>query len=279
MKNWPQGIGETNGDSLITQAAFQSSGDVWYVDSVTGNDSNDGRNRVRPLATLAHAISVCAALDTIVCLDGHQETLDATAITKDGLTIVGAGNAGGLPTVKITPGNETGSCLNVQQPGLRIRNIWFKERATSNDKVTITYANAGTDPNGCEIDGCYFECGTKDLGKKIQIGAGANYLRISNTKFVCTATSGDTEPLIAIGFVNSVSPYAMRMLDVTFDGGVDGFSNYWAFDSSNGAGIRAFLFERISLLNGADMKFRTTATADTGILQVGLAQGGSRIDW
>lgn len=276
MPFWAQGIGETSGDALITEGSFQTTGTVWYVHH-TGDNANDGEDRARPVATLAQAVSNAYGGDTIVCLDGHTETLGtAVEVNKEGIMIVGAGTSGGIPTVTFTPNNADGlGAIDASQPGVRLRNLKFKARTADGSSPVVQFNKSGADPAGGEVKDCYFECGEHNTGSVLNIGQGAHYLLIRGTTFICTAAAAATQPIRAIGF-GAYTLYGLRMEDVTFDGGVDGYSGFWAYDSNAGTGQQSFLYERVVALRGADMRMKST---DTGTLQVVTAQGGARVDW
>src|SRR6185436_14827350 len=69
-------------------------GNVFYVHSVSGSDSDSGTSPVAAKATLAAAIALCTANngDVIFVLPGHSETLTAAiTVNKAGISIVGLG--------------------------------------------------------------------------------------------------------------------------------------------------------------------------------------------
>lgn len=274
MPFWPQGVGETSGDSLITQASLDTTGSLWYVHH-TGDDANDGEDRVRPLATTAAAYAAASDGDVIVWLSGHTETISTQIqVNKAGLVFVAAGTSGGRPTVKLTADVSTiTGMFYVTQPRVKFRNVWFTQGTGANSSK-VNFKNAGTDPTGGEISDCYFECGENDAVPNVILDTGASYCRITGTTFVCTAPADGEQPLTAVQIKGG--PSGVYMSDVVFDGGVDGFSQYWALQRTTDGAMTDFLFERISLLRGADIFLFED---DTGILQVGTAQGGARVDW
>ena len=58
-------------------AGARPMGDVIYLDSANGNDGNDGTSRRHPVATLARAVALATAGDTIICTPGGSETITA----------------------------------------------------------------------------------------------------------------------------------------------------------------------------------------------------------
>lgn len=287
-RNWPNGLGESTGDPLVVNAPFYmvgtgaaSVGDVWYVNAATGNNAYDGRAREKPLATIATAIAKSSQYDVIVCLDGHAETINTTLDAGlTGLTIVGAGKSGSKPTVTLTAGAGLGNnpLIQIGQILVSIRNIYFAGGAAVNTGAKIyLHANEGN-PEGSLIKDCYFECGPNDHGYAVRISSAVKYLRIQGSTFVSTATTTAAQPLTAVAVTDNAVVQGMTMEDCVFDGGVAGFSRFYAFDSATaGLGISGVKFERITLLNGADM-FMSDAN-DVGFLNVNATGRGSRVNF
>jgi len=46
---------------------------IWYVNSKTGRDSNDGRSMDTAFSTLAHAIATASAGDTVLLVPGAYD--------------------------------------------------------------------------------------------------------------------------------------------------------------------------------------------------------------
>ena len=135
MSNFLQnGCGESTGDELCTSRPLllPTSNSVWYVNSATGTDavSPAGKNREKPLATLAQAITNAQANDIIVLMDGHAEsTTSFMTLSTAGVKIVGAGSSGGIPTVTFTFG--TGGGISLDGAGNEIRNAKRTSRCGS----------------------------------------------------------------------------------------------------------------------------------------------------
>ncbi|MEY4931756.1 MAG: hypothetical protein RLZZ403_76, partial [Pseudomonadota bacterium] len=102
--SYPNGIGGSTGDSLALAKPLMMSGSVWYVDSATGTDAagSAGKDRSKPLATLATAVSNASDDDIIVFFDGHEETLTSAQTLGKRLSLIGEGSDAGVPTVTFT---------------------------------------------------------------------------------------------------------------------------------------------------------------------------------
>lgn len=99
IRNYPNGLGCSSGPTLITNPNLYTTCRVWYVDSQTGNISNDGQSKDTAWATLEDEVGNLIDTDIVVFLDGHQETPSAE-IDLGIWHLIGEGSSGGLPTVK-----------------------------------------------------------------------------------------------------------------------------------------------------------------------------------
>ena len=266
MRVWPAGIGETTGDALVlsTYLATKTSVEVIFVDSITGNDSFHGLDRLAPKATLGAGITAAGAGGVVVLLSTHDETLTATqTLSSDGLTIVGAGLVAGKPTAKLRMNAAALALFSITGIGVELRNIWFPEnvQANSASKITVGETHA-------RIIGCYFEQGPKDNGAAVDLVAGWQYAEFLNTTFISTATAASDLPPFAVRALASGD--GLWMDGVVFDGGPFGFANNRGYNDTGGpVGLH---MERMSQLRGADIN--TTAN---GWIQTMTATGGARV--
>jgi hypothetical protein len=267
--SFPQGLGELLGDDIVTCAPLLFNGDVWYVDSQTGDDSFDGRDRERPFATLGQAVDDSAAGDLIVCLSGHTETISSTINITDRY-IVGAGRSNGKPTVVFTSNVFYMFTCNAADVGM-IANVWIKSATGVNSRhISID------DTTLYIIRGCYVELGDgATTGSSVSVGVSdsCTLIRIEDTTYVSTATSQDTVPMAAI--LTATAGATMLVLkNVTVDGGDYGWnSTYKAIWVKNTDIINA---ENLVMLNGSDMKVEE---ATDGYINVQSGDGHTRIEW
>lgn len=101
-------IGTIDDQITTLQAASTSglyenigTGDVFYVDSVTGSDSDTGATWALAKATLDAAVALCSAgnNDVIYVASGHTETLAVdVSLDVDGITVIGTGNGINAPS-------------------------------------------------------------------------------------------------------------------------------------------------------------------------------------
>lgn len=269
---YPNGAGDTLGDQLVTCKPLYSSGSIWYVNSNGGVDgaSQAGKNREKPLATLAQALTNSADNDIIELMSGHVETSPGPWTVAKKVIIVGGGSAGGKPTVKLNgSGAGTGVRINITVDNVEIRNIWFPA-ATGALAASISVVIGGL---LSRVKNCYFELGASDTSG-IRYAAAANTGRIVNTTFISVATLVTQQPTDAVEFLGAVND--LELDGVVFNSGTVGFSSPQAFNVAGNQLLR-LKAENVSLLQGADWTSAIAGT--TGFLNPQISTGGSRVDF
>lgn len=268
-----QGFGGTTGVTLTTSAPIYTSGDVWYVSSTATGAADAGgtagKERIKPLLTLAQAITNAVAGDTIVVLASHTQTISATqTISLAGLTIVGEGTGSTRP--KFTRGTiaANGQMFDITGAGVTLQNLYFP--------ATITTANTGakvrTNAVHTRIRDCYFEASTLDDGAQFETITGASQVLIADTTFISTATLPSDQPDSAIKITNAITDLSLET--VILNGGTSGWAQPFAF---NGAGaITRLRGLGVDLLNDSDI---TLVTATTGYINLRNTSGSARIVW
>ncbi len=264
------GLGQSLGDSLVTGGTiYQDIRETWYVNSVTGNDSSDGRNTLLPLATLAQAQTNATNGDVVVLQDGHVETYTSSLTISKELIIAAGGSSAGKPTVKFTNNQAGGSLFLLTGDFVELRNIWFPEEAQGNSVAKIVISG-----NGCKVKDCYFAVSdtSDDPALELNLSAG-DVCDIVSTTFISTSASTDTGPEQPL---NSIGTGFLRMNGVIFDGGSAGFKGGGYGYTDDATGLTRVIAENMSLLNGAGILLDT---ASTGLVQVSSKSGGPRVDW
>lgn len=269
---YPNGAGESLGDQLVTCKPLYLAGttnSIWYVNSNGGVDgaSPAGRNREKPLATLAQAITNASDNDIIVLMTNHTETPVTGYTINKKLIIVGAGSAAGKPTVKMGSNGINVNRFTVTATNVEFRNIWFLASAAANTSGILLSAAL------FRLKGCYFELGAND-NVGLAISAGGDSARVVNTTFISTATSVAAQPVTAMRTNATVSD--LEMDGVTFSAGPFGFSNPYAFDTGGNI-LNRIKAENVDLLLGADANLSTAG--NTGYFNPQLATGGSTVSF
>lgn len=259
------GIGAILGDRLALESPLIISGNVWYVLYSTGVDaaSPAGRERLKPLKTLAQAVTNAAAGDIIVLLAGHAETLTAAQSLAKALTIIGEGTAGAASTATFTRNAAAASLFTCSIAGVEIRNVTFAASSQSTATARIV-VSAGP----CRFSGCYFQGNANDIGSWVSLTAGS--VRFDGCTFVSTSIT--TPPEEAIGSATAISD--VEITDCVFDGGTVGFANGYAIENITNA-ITRLRMEGVSLLRGADIALLSTTTGYVNV----TATGGGKVAW
>jgi uncharacterized protein YuzE len=260
----PNGLGQALGNSIAVNTPFYTTGYVWYVHAEDGEDSDGitGQSAQRPLATLAQAQTNASDGDVIVLMDGHEESINSLAITKR-LLIVGGGQSGGRPTVKVTP-TTNADALEITADGVELRNIWFEEQAVSSSASANLIINASR----VRVVDCYFETGIYDSAG-VSIQGTESSVELEGCTFVSTSTDPDELPDQAVELTGTITD--LRIRDCVFDGGTLGWSEIYAIYAADGT-VTDLRIENVSLLRGADVLLDADTTGYVaGITATGAA--------
>lgn len=137
-------------------AAFsQPLGRMFFVDSVNGSNGNDGTSRIHPVKTLAYAVGLAAAGDTILLAPGGAETLTATiTVSLAGLKIL-------CPAAHPQQGYEltgagTVDLLTVSAADVHLEGLRFTRAAGAGSTTAAVLTTAGADR--LLVKGCSFDC-------------------------------------------------------------------------------------------------------------------------
>lgn len=266
---YPTGIGGSSGSSLATGVRLEASGSVWYVHSGTGSDAGTprGKERIRPLATLAQAYTNASAGDIICFLAGHTETItSAQTLNKEGLTLIGEGTGSNRP--KFTRDvAANGRLFNITAINTVLDNLYFPQSTTASTGGRINFGAVG-----CQMLNCQVDCGANDTGAALELNS--SDARIYNTSFTSTATLLTAQPESAI---NVALPIANLELDtVVFDGGTTGWSNPYAMYPTAGGALTRFRAYAVDMLNDSDVEIHSSST---GYFNVRNRSGSARVVW
>ncbi len=269
VQYYPNGIGGiAPGDSLDLARPLQTTGNVWYVSSLTGVDvgGTAGQNREKPLATVNRAVVNASDDDIIVFLPGHTQTLVAAQSLAKRLTLIGEGTTSGKPAVSFYGTNST--VFDITASNVELRNIYFPPSPVLTVTSKITWSGAR-----CRMVGCYLEFGGNEGSYGVNLAAGADQARFDDCTFISVATSTGAQPVAALR--SGAAIVDLEMNGCVVSSGPFGFANYAAVDFSAAAATRCKI-EGLSLLLGADVAMGAAAT---GRVNVQLATGGSRVSW
>lgn len=263
---YSSGIGGSTGDELCSLTNLAVSGDVWYVLSSTGTDAATpaGKERIKPLATLAQAYTNAAAGDTITFLAGHQETLTGVqTLAKAGLRLVSEGT--GLVNSARFTCNGSMVLFDITAAGVWLGNIYFAASTTAPTPSRVRIASAAT-----KIRGCYFACGASDTAPALSYVTGAGTARVEDTTFISTASSLSAQAHSALNVANAMSDLVLDT--VVFDGGSTGWSQPFAVNVA--AAVTRLTATNIDLLHDSDI---TVATGSIYTFHIRNKSGSARM--
>jgi hypothetical protein len=179
----------TVGDMLyqmggVPVAGELTTGNVFFVDSGSGSNSNNGKKPSTALATLDYAIGKCTATngDIIYVLPGHAETTTAIAVDVAGITIIGIGRGRARPTFTAT--TAATDLIDVTADNVCIKNIRLVGAASG---VTALIDIAADDfmCENCSLE----QAATPLMG--VTVAAGSDRWRFSDCVFLGTAAGPD----------------------------------------------------------------------------------------
>lgn len=235
-------------------------GDVYWVDSVNGNDGNAGTNRNAPLATLSQAITNATANngDVIFFEADHTETLSASqSFSKAGLTFIGLGSGTSKPSFTV---NGNVDMFSLDAARNRIVGFQFPV-GTASHTARINVAAAT-----CKIEDCDFSCGANDL-ESITIADAGDDCTIQGCTFTVTADGPDA------GIeVEAAGVLGLKVISCTFDGGSSDFD---AAGLNSAVAHTEYLYRDNTLTNKASIIHTAAAT---GICTGTVAGDGSRVE-
>lgn len=116
-------------------------GSIWFVDSINGSNANSGAVPSLPFATLAYALSVAAAGDTIVLAPGFTVTQTAVqTLALAGISLIGIGEGSLKPTITV---NAAADGLSLTANNIFVHNVAFAAPETDEATAMINVAAAG----------------------------------------------------------------------------------------------------------------------------------------
>lgn len=133
LTDFPNGVASMG----VPVLPLLTTGKVFFVDSTTGNNGNDGKSSNSPLATIANALTRCTANkgDVIIVMPGHTETISAagTLTAVAGVTVLGLGSGTLKP---LLTWSATASTFAISAANFRLINV---NTQVSIDSVVVMF--------------------------------------------------------------------------------------------------------------------------------------------
>lgn len=194
-------MANTNFDGLVVSGVptmgmgTMFTGNVFWVDSEVGVDSNDGvngRSKDKPFDTIDYAVGLCTANngDVIYVMPGHVETVaSANALDFDvaGITVIGLGVGSSRPQINAT---ATGSTTRVNANNVWLENLRFTGGI---DAVAVALViNGVTDVTLRDI---VYQDVTGQCTKFLNAANNSDRLTISNFRHIGDSAAGSTHSM------------------------------------------------------------------------------------
>lgn len=269
IRSYPNGAGGSSGAALATSKPTFQSGNYWYVgNTVPGNsDSNAGKERTAPLATVGQANTNASAGDTVIILSGHSETVSTAVTFKTGMNIVGEGSGSSVPRFTNGVAAATNAMFIVSAASVLFDNLYFPASPASARERIQVIGGSGLSI----LQHLTFDCGANDAQRTLSYDSiGPDFAYGLTFRAVASGAAQ------AIQIQNATS--YLTMDTVTMDGGSFGWgtatTTVYAFSGTQA--MTDMRLTNFTLLNGSHMQL---ATGTTGTLQLDPASGDSRVDW
>lgn len=208
LTNFPGGLSSFGIPVMGSGFIPPTTGKVFFVDSNTGSNSNDGRSPDSPFATIAYAIGKCTASkgDQIIVMPAHAEIISAAGgitVDKAGISIIGLGVGGNRPTISFS---ATASTFLISANNVYVANL----RVTPTvDEVVKMFSVTGAYVTLDNIE--HFETASCQTIQFLLTSAAADYLTIKNCFHYQANAAGAAQKWIEL-----VGTDCTRILDNTF---------------------------------------------------------------
>lgn len=185
-------VGGNSATRLVSEFERKVVGDEFYVSSVDGDDTHNGRSSAKAVATIAACLDLMTANndDVMYLKPGHAETISAAAglaLDVAGVTITGVGAGSLQPT--ITFDTATTADMDVDAANIVIENVHF--RSNFADIVAAIDVNA----DDFTLRNCRFTAVTTNMNAKIWVqdaaATASDRITIENC-YVCIADAANT---------------------------------------------------------------------------------------
>lgn len=250
----------TSANSYITTDLI-TTGAVYWVDSVNGNDSNSGLLEAAPKATLASAITAATDNngDIIILKASHAETLTSAITIDKSVRIFGLGSGSSKPS--FTANASSLDVLDVTSDNVWLYGLRFPAGTTAANASRINCA-----AEGLKVVDCDFICGVYDL-ESITLASGATNALIKSSTFTVSADGPDAAIEIEHAGVNGL------VIDsCTFDGGT---YNFDAAAINSGVAHLNYNYINVILTNQASIIHSAAAKGTTSGI---VAGDGSHVE-
>ena len=206
ITNFPNGI-SSFGIPLVGAGPILTTGNIFFVSSVTGSNGNSGTEAARPWSTVDYAIGRCTANqgDHVIVMPNHAETSTNTAgywaFDVAGLTFIGIGSAKQRPRLLLDGG--TASTVTISAADVTLSNFEFSA-GTASVVRAINLTGSGAWLDQIEFnDNAASENFLVAIDGTSTTDENAANLRVTNSRFI-TADAGATEFIVLLADVTGL---------------------------------------------------------------------------
>lgn len=198
ITNFPNGV-SSFGIPLLGGASIPTTtGNVYFVSSITGSNGNSGRQAGMPLASMSQAVTMARASmgDVVIVMPGHTETVSAAgglALSKAGVYFAGMGFGADRPTITFT--TATTATMTLTAASNTLDNFIFTQTFDAiTSPLVVSAANV-------TLKNSYFMTANASAQavQMVLTTAAANNLVITNNRFIGTADAGSTSAITIVG--------------------------------------------------------------------------------
>lgn len=201
LSNFPNGVSSFGVPVMGAGQIPATTGNYWFVNSVTGSNGNMGQSPTAPFATIAQARTAATANngDVVIVMPGHVESVAAAAgiaFSKAGIYYIGLGNGAQRPTITFT--TATTATATITAASNTIDNFVFLQTFDAIVSPFVVSASDTTFKNN------YFQTATAtaQVTQMILTTAAANNLTLQSNRFIGTSDAGNTSAVTIVGTDN-----------------------------------------------------------------------------
>jgi hypothetical protein len=194
ITKYPNGI-SSFGMPLLGGGPYVTTGKIFFVDSATGSDVNDGLSPDDPVKTLDYAIGLCTANkgDIIFIMPNHTENITAAGgITCDveGVRIVGMGKGDNRPEIKWAGAAASAADIEIDADSVSFENVVFNTGNSTGTNVPL--ACIDVDDNHFSLINCEINnTGAKPALVLVDLDANADDFKMIGCTVYSDSDGGD----------------------------------------------------------------------------------------
>ena len=195
-----------NGAPYLNVAPMLTPGEVFFVNSVRGNNGNDGRDSIRPKATWQNAYNQCRANrnDMVILLPGHAENVAAAAgmlLNIEGVLTYCLGHGTNRPTITLI--TAAGASIDVTAANNMIAGVGGPDSGLIIDATGVASVTAALNVQASDFSFINNRMELADATNQAVLGiltdANANDMHIIGNRIFGTVDAGTASAIRIVG--------------------------------------------------------------------------------